>query len=358
MNYDVVSETDVAEIGPAPEGTDLAIDEGHVVKNARTNRAKAVRAVAKAVEHAAGRRWIVTATPICNRPMELKAVLDAVGAFGTAFSSYSAFSRAFGGAVRSPRAEPTDAAGPALARVSLRRLKSDVAKDLPSKTIVRVPVQVDARVLALAADLEAKIRPAVDAAEAQARIESLRAQESDAAALARRVAAISRAFGVDITTFGADDLDRIVADLRETAADPLFRPLISVYVLQLIGSGLGYASMVYATVVITILSYLVWLHHFFTMGSGASVNTFFGITTMIISIPTGAKIFNWLFTMYKGRIRFELPMMWTVAFMVTFAIGGMTGGSTMQWWYTSAQLRDQLPSSRLPEFKAVRMYQE
>ncbi len=87
----------------------------------------------------------------------------------------------------------------------------------------------------------------------------------------------------------------------------------------------GYSSMVYATVVITILSYLVWLHHFFTMGSGASVNSFFGITTMIISIPTGAKIFNWLFTMYKGRIRFELPMMWTIAFMITFVIGGMTG---------------------------------
>ena len=87
----------------------------------------------------------------------------------------------------------------------------------------------------------------------------------------------------------------------------------------------GYASMVYATVVITILSYLVWLHHFFTMGSGASVNSFFGITTMIISIPTGAKIFNWLFTMYKGRIRFELPMMWAIGFMVTFTVGGMTG---------------------------------
>ncbi|WP_226468619.1 cytochrome o ubiquinol oxidase subunit I [Luteimonas panaciterrae] len=87
----------------------------------------------------------------------------------------------------------------------------------------------------------------------------------------------------------------------------------------------GYASMVYATVVITILSYLVWLHHFFTMGSGASVNSFFGITTMIISIPTGAKIFNWLFTMYRGRIRFEVPMLWTVGFMVTFVIGGMTG---------------------------------
>ncbi|MFC5372567.1 cytochrome o ubiquinol oxidase subunit I [Brevundimonas faecalis] len=87
----------------------------------------------------------------------------------------------------------------------------------------------------------------------------------------------------------------------------------------------GYTSMVYATVVITILSYLVWLHHFFTMGSGASVNSFFGITTMIISIPTGAKLFNWLFTMYRGRIRFELPMMWTIAFMLTFVVGGMTG---------------------------------
>ena len=87
----------------------------------------------------------------------------------------------------------------------------------------------------------------------------------------------------------------------------------------------GYTSMVYATLVITILSYLVWLHHFFTMGSGASVNSFFGITTMIISIPTGAKIFNWLFTMYRGRIRFEVPMLWSIGFIVTFTIGGMTG---------------------------------
>ncbi|UZK65890.1 cytochrome o ubiquinol oxidase subunit I [Sphingomonas sp. M1-B02] len=87
----------------------------------------------------------------------------------------------------------------------------------------------------------------------------------------------------------------------------------------------GYSSMVYATVVITILSYLVWLHHFFTMGSGASVNSFFGIATMVIAIPTGAKIFNWLFTMYRGEIRFDLPMMWVVAFMLTFVVGGMTG---------------------------------
>ncbi|HYZ30772.1 MAG TPA: cbb3-type cytochrome c oxidase subunit I, partial [Crenalkalicoccus sp.] len=87
----------------------------------------------------------------------------------------------------------------------------------------------------------------------------------------------------------------------------------------------GYTSMVYATVVITILSYLVWLHHFFTMGAGATINSFFGLSSMIISIPTGAKIFNWLFTMYRGRIRFEVPMLWTVGFMVTFTIGGMTG---------------------------------
>jgi len=87
----------------------------------------------------------------------------------------------------------------------------------------------------------------------------------------------------------------------------------------------GYTSMVYATCVIMILSYIVWLHHFFTMGAGADVNSFFGITTMIISIPTGAKLFNWLFTMYKGRIRFDVPMLWVMGFMLTFVIGGMTG---------------------------------
>jgi cytochrome o ubiquinol oxidase subunit 1 len=102
----------------------------------------------------------------------------------------------------------------------------------------------------------------------------------------------------------------------------IFSEVVSTYCRKRL---FGYASMVYATVVITVLSYLVWLHHFFTMGSGASVNSFFGITTMIISIPTGAKIFNWLFTMYRGRIRFEVPMLWTVGFMCTFAIGGMTG---------------------------------
>ncbi|MHC9234512.1 cytochrome o ubiquinol oxidase subunit I [Pseudooceanicola sp. 502str34] len=87
----------------------------------------------------------------------------------------------------------------------------------------------------------------------------------------------------------------------------------------------GYKTMVWATACIMVLSFVVWLHHFFTMGSGANVNTFFGITTMIIAVPTGVKIFNWLFTMYKGRVRFEVPMLWTVGFLVTFTIGGMTG---------------------------------
>ncbi|AYN95193.1 MULTISPECIES: cytochrome o ubiquinol oxidase subunit I [Pseudomonas] len=87
----------------------------------------------------------------------------------------------------------------------------------------------------------------------------------------------------------------------------------------------GYVSMVWATLAITVLSFIVWLHHFFTMGSGANVNAFFGIATTIIAIPTGVKIFTWLFTMYKGRIRFTTPMLWTIGFIVTFSIGGMTG---------------------------------
>lgn len=87
----------------------------------------------------------------------------------------------------------------------------------------------------------------------------------------------------------------------------------------------GYTSLVWATIAITLLSFIVWLHHFFTMGSGANVNAFFGIATMIISIPTGVKIFNWLFTMYQGRIQFNSIMLWTVGFIITFSVGGMTG---------------------------------
>jgi cytochrome o ubiquinol oxidase subunit 1 len=87
----------------------------------------------------------------------------------------------------------------------------------------------------------------------------------------------------------------------------------------------GYRSMVAATMAICVLSFLVWLHHFFTMGAGANVNGFFGVMTMIIAVPTGVKVFNWLFTMYGGRIRFTVPILWSIGFMVTFVIGGMTG---------------------------------
>jgi cytochrome o ubiquinol oxidase subunit 1 len=87
----------------------------------------------------------------------------------------------------------------------------------------------------------------------------------------------------------------------------------------------GHHSMIYASGAIAVLGFAVWLHHFFTMGAGASVNTFFGLATMLISIPTGVKLFNWLFTMYQGRVRFTAPMLWTLGFMITFSIGGMTG---------------------------------
>jgi cytochrome o ubiquinol oxidase subunit 1 len=87
----------------------------------------------------------------------------------------------------------------------------------------------------------------------------------------------------------------------------------------------GYRSMVAATMVICLLSFTVWLHHFFTMGAGADVNAIFGVMSMIIAVPTGVKVFNWLFTIYGGRLRMDTPMLWSVGFMITFVIGGMTG---------------------------------
>ena len=92
------------------------------------------------------------------------------------------------------------------------------------------------------------------------------------------------------------------------------------------GKGLfSYRSMVLATLGICILSFMVWLHHFFTMGAGANVNAFFGIMSAIIAVPTGVKVFNWLFTMFRGRIVFRTPMLFLVGFIVTFVIGGLTG---------------------------------
>ncbi|HRF28529.1 MAG TPA: cbb3-type cytochrome c oxidase subunit I [Candidatus Saccharibacteria bacterium] len=87
----------------------------------------------------------------------------------------------------------------------------------------------------------------------------------------------------------------------------------------------GYRTMVAALIAIMFFSFIVWQHHFFTMGAGANVNAFFGIMTMVIAIPTGVKIFNWLFTMYKGKIRFDAPMVWFLCFVVTFTLGGVTG---------------------------------
>lgn len=87
----------------------------------------------------------------------------------------------------------------------------------------------------------------------------------------------------------------------------------------------GYTSMVYASLAIATLSFVVWLHHFFTMGAGANVNAFFGIATMVIAVPTGVKVFNWIFTIYRGRLEFTTPILWTLGFIVTFCIGGMTG---------------------------------
>jgi cytochrome o ubiquinol oxidase subunit 1 len=87
----------------------------------------------------------------------------------------------------------------------------------------------------------------------------------------------------------------------------------------------GYRSMVFATMGICVLSFMVWLHHFFTMGAGADINGFFGIASMIIAVPTGVKVFNWLFTLYGGSVRFSVPLLWSLGFIVTFVIGGMTG---------------------------------
>jgi cytochrome o ubiquinol oxidase subunit 1 len=87
----------------------------------------------------------------------------------------------------------------------------------------------------------------------------------------------------------------------------------------------GYRSMVAATLGICVLAFSVWLHHFFTMGAGANVNAVFGILSTVIAVPTGVKVFNWLFTIYGGRVRYNVPILWSIGFMVTFVIGGMTG---------------------------------
>jgi cytochrome o ubiquinol oxidase subunit I len=88
---------------------------------------------------------------------------------------------------------------------------------------------------------------------------------------------------------------------------------------------LGYTSMVIAAILITLLSYLVWLHHFFTMGAGANVNAFFGIVTMVIAIPSGVQVFNWILTLFKGKVVFATPIYWFIGFIAIFMFGGMAG---------------------------------
>jgi len=159
----------IESLGPPDGPTDLALDEGHVVKNTKTARHKAVKALSLAVEKSGGHRHLITATPLMNRPTELRGVLEAIGAFGTAFKDYKAFSRAFGGNEKSPEAEVQPEAVEALARVALRRVKDEVAKDLPPKTYVDVPVEVDAKTAAQVFAIEKALRPLVEEAEASAR---------------------------------------------------------------------------------------------------------------------------------------------------------------------------------------------
>lgn len=102
----------------------------------------------------------------------------------------------------------------------------------------------------------------------------------------------------------------------------MFSEVISTFSQKTIS---GYASMIWSIILITLLSYMVWLHHFFTMGAGADVNSFFGIVTMFIAIPSGVLVFNWILTMYKGKIIFNSPMYWSIGFMIIFMIGGMAG---------------------------------
>lgn len=87
----------------------------------------------------------------------------------------------------------------------------------------------------------------------------------------------------------------------------------------------GYASLVAATMVIAVLSFTVWVHHFFTMGQSSHINAVFGIATMAIGVPTGVKIYDWIWTMFRGEVRFTVPMLYALAFMMTFVVGGFTG---------------------------------
>lgn len=144
---------------------------------------------------------------------------------------------------------------------------------------------------------------------------------------------LDRVYGTHFFTVAGGGLDMLWANLFWLWGHP------EVYIVVLPAFGIyseiiatfskktlfGYKSMVYAVVIISGLSMLVWAHHFFTMGIGPVMNSIFSITTMLIAVPTGIKMFNWLFTMRKGRIEFSNAMMWSLAFIPTFLVGGVTG---------------------------------
>ncbi len=144
---------------------------------------------------------------------------------------------------------------------------------------------------------------------------------------------IDRIFGAHFFTLAAGGMPMLWANLFWIWGHPevyivilpafgIFSEIISTFSRKNL---FGYKAMVYSMIIIAFLSFIVWVHHFFTMGSSAAVNSFFSITTMLIAIPTGVKIFNWLFTMYKGKIKITMPMLWSLAFIPNFVIGGVTG---------------------------------
>lgn len=166
--YDARIDVDegVQSAGPAPAGTDAVADEVHYLKNSRTKRHQAVRAIMDEVEASNGHRWGATATPLTNRPVDLRDVLRSIGAFDKAFGSKAAFSRAFGGKEHEVEAKPTPDAAEQLAQISIRRLKKDVAKELPPKTKTSIPVTLDDKAARAVAAIERKLMPAVEEAVA------------------------------------------------------------------------------------------------------------------------------------------------------------------------------------------------
>ena len=102
----------------------------------------------------------------------------------------------------------------------------------------------------------------------------------------------------------------------------IFSEVVTTFSRKAIAS---YKSQVFGMIGVSLFALSVWLHHFFTMGAGADVNAFFGVMTMIIAIPTSVLVFGWIATMHKGRIKFSLPMLWFLGFIIVFAIGGISG---------------------------------